>query len=66
MWTGNLAPGGREGYDPEFTCCSLSFLMAWKWKWGSWVSRLASWARAHPAPNFCSRNFLLKQVSFEL
>lgn len=64
--TGSLVPGGGEDRAPSLTCCCLSFMMDWYWKWGSWVSRVASWARAQPVPNFCSRNFLLKHVSLEL
>lgn len=53
--------GSREA--PGLTCSFFSLRMAWYWKWGSWVSRVASWAFAQPVPTSFFSFFLLKQVS---
>lgn len=57
----------RERHGPRgLTCSRFSFMMAWYWKWGSWVSCVASWALAQPVSTSFISLFLLKQVSFEL
>ena len=61
-------PGARDGagWGPRgLTCCRFSFMMAWYWKWGSWVSRVASWALAQPVPTSFFSFLLLKQVSLK-
>lgn len=52
-----------SGEAPGLTCSFFSLRMAWYWKWGSWVSRVASWAFAQPVPTSFFSFFLLKQVS---
>ena len=38
-------------------------MMVRYWKWGKWVSLVASWALAQPVPASFFSFFLLKQVS---
>lgn len=57
--------GGAQPGLGGLTCSCFSFMMAWYWKWGSWVSRTASCALAQPVPTSFLSFFLLKQVSLE-